>query len=126
MESENKKLTINEALEQGYSLCGWSEKEWQSLINIEDLSEDDFEYGSGVMVVASKQENVFTIDSETLNEIVADYIYDNYTQECADDTDEIYDLVKEIDFTEIVNTINEKISIKKWWTLTNIELIPNQ
>jgi len=32
-------------------------------------------------------------------------------------------LVKEIDFTEIVNTINEKISVKKWWMLTDIELV---
>jgi hypothetical protein len=121
------KLTVEEAIKQGYTHCGWSGKDWQSLNLIEDMkNEEDFKSlypSSGKLVLAEKKPQSFLFDAENLRELVAENIGDQYRQECADDTDEIEDLIKEIDFTEIVNTINEKISVKKWWMLTDIELV---
>jgi len=89
---------------------------------------EDFENlypSSGKLVLAEKKPQSFIFDAENLRELVAENIGEQYREECADDTDEIEDLVKEIDFSEMVNTINEKISVKKWWMLTDIELVPS-
>ena len=121
------KLTVEEAINQGYTHCGWSGIDWQYLNLIEDMNcKEDFESlypSSGKLVLAEKKPQSFIFDAENLRELVAENIGEQYREECADDTDEIEDLVKEIDFSEMVNTINEKISVKKWWMLTDIELV---
>jgi hypothetical protein len=126
MEAKIKTLTVKQAIEEGYTLCGFANKDWQSLIPLEDITDEYFKDSSynGKLVLAEKQSHSYLVDAETFRDLLADTVGENYRQECADDTDEIEELIKEVDFTEIVNTINEKISVKKWWILTNIELNP--
>ena len=120
------KLTVLEALEQGYTHCGWNDKDWQVLHKLEDMNQEDFndEFESGELVLAAKDPKTTTITKEQIGETLAELMLDLHSQQCADDTDEVYDLVKELNFEQAAEMINKKLESKKYWDLTDIKLVP--
>jgi len=117
------KLTIKEALEQGYIKCGYDEREWQSLMDIEDLSPDDFNNDKKI-ILADKESQSTLVDSEYLKDLLADNISSMHQDEIGDDTDSVYDSIKAIEFESTAVIINNTLSVHRYWNLTEIELIP--
>lgn len=59
-------------------------------------------------------------------ELVAEHIQENWSSETRDDTNDVYESVKEVDFSIITDAINEKIANNKCYYLdTEIEIIPD-
>lgn len=114
-------LTVAEALEQGYELCGDESQDFQHLSNITELDAADFQYKQ--LVVAEKESFYLSIDAGSVRDMVTDRVYDN--DKIADDTDDIKDLLKDhVDWERIASEINEALKRKPYWNLTTIRLIP--
>lgn len=122
-----KTITIEEALKQEYSLCGYHEVENQTLMNISDLNEDDFMRG-GIIVVAKKEMNCAIITSEE----VKDWLIDRFFDVEGNPHDDSNDLEEE--FKEKLPIINDFVlkmnwvyETKPWYDLDEeLQLIPNK
>lgn len=125
MKTEVEKLTVAEALAQGYVHCALGNGErWQILSNISDLKPIDFEMQLYSWFIADKEAINPSIDEESIKDLVAEHIQCNWYDESGDDTEEVYNKVMTIDFKEITNVINEKLQSYCRYELTKIQLIP--
>lgn len=122
---ENKdQLTVKEALEQGYKYCGFSGREWQSLIPIEDLTDEDF--AEDTYVLAGKEPRQYLTSNEVIADLIADTISNNEADESGRDDDEVYIGLKSLDYSGVVEMINNELEKHKYRTFTYIKLTPNQ
>jgi hypothetical protein len=123
-----KKITVKEALKQGYTLCGYEDLEMQGLKNIDNLEEEDFEPHHGYLCVANKQSNSASISSEEVIEWLTDRYYDTEGNP-DDDTHDMELCFKEKTeiIEEFVSKMNEVYSQKKWWFLdSDLRLVPDE
>lgn len=116
-----KQITIKEALEQGYTRCGYEGVDYQNLMDISTLINEDFHK---TILVAKPEAHSVSISSEG----VIDYLCDIYSEESPDDDHFDIELCfkekKEL-IEKFVSDMNEVYSQKQWWYLSNsIELIP--
>jgi len=117
------KLTIKEALEQGYTKAGTDASGWQHLHEIEDLSAVDFD-GRTKYFLADKEAQYHLRESKGVAELVADRISDDYADETGcDDVNDILEQIKAIDFSAVTQKINYVMTSYPYWTLTKIELV---
>lgn len=120
----NQKLTVKEALEQGYDKCGYDGTDFQHLMTISELNQEDFENNyRGKIVIASNEPNYVTIDKSE----IMDFLTDRYFDESPDD--DLADITACFDeetekIERFVNEINDIFRKKEWFYLTSIELIP--
>ncbi len=116
-----KKITIKEALEQGYTQCGYKGVDYQNLMDIATLINEDFHK---TILVAKPEAHSVSISSCEIIE----YLCDRYSEESPDDDNFDIELClkekKEL-IEKFVSDMNEVYSKKQWWYLSNtIELIP--
>jgi hypothetical protein len=123
---EQQKLTVKEALEQGYTKCGEELQEWQSLYEVSDFSNPaEFEeHYNRKMVLFSKDAYHPSIDADTIKDLLAEHIACNHADESGDDTENVEDSVRELDFEATAKMINDKLQSVDYWKATDIELIP--
>lgn len=118
-----EKLTIKEALEQGYTKVGVETSGWQHLYEISDLTDVDFEDGQKYFL-ADKEAKYHLRNSKDLAEMIADRISDDYAEETGcDDVNDILEAIKSIDFSSVCQKINYIMSDYPYWYLTKIELV---
>jgi hypothetical protein len=121
MKTKEEFLTIEEAVSQGYSLCGVKGKEFQHFHTISELNEEDFEECD--FVLASKEEYTLGISADDLCDMVTDHVVDS--NELADDTNGVPDLLKSsVPWEEISQKINSVLVEHKYYFLTEINLVP--
>jgi hypothetical protein len=116
-----ERLTKKEALEKGYSLCGFKNREYQLLQKVADLNKVDF--SEPIFLASIEPFYIPSIDAETIADILADHMYDQVGEQTNDDTNEVHDIVKKLDFSKSANIINQALEDKKYYSLTDIELI---
>lgn len=115
---EKKQITIKEALEQGYTHytldgSGVSDK-------ISNLNEDDLKYGWKYLLL-EKIGKSFSIDADTIQDILGDYILNQDEFYSEDDT--LHDELAEADFDKMAELVN--VGFKTLFRFpTEIELIP--
>ena len=122
-----KKITVKEALKQGYTLCGYEDLEMQGLKNIDNLDEEDFE-PHGYLCVANKESNSASISAAEVIEWLTDRYYDTEGNP-DDDTHDIELCFKEKTdiIEEFVSKMNEVFQKKKWWFLdSDLRLVPDE
>lgn len=121
----SNKLTVKEALEQGYVFFAQDKGEFQHLHRIDVIKDADFEFGPYML---AEKESYYTpsISSEEIAETLADIIYSQCGDETGDDTDDVYNIVKALDFTDAAERINNALVKKKYYKLTKIQLLPNE
>lgn len=118
------KLTLKEALEQGYTKCGFDATGWQSLHEISDLSDSDFE-GEIKYFLACKEPQYHLRNTKDLAEMIADRISDDFADETGCDyIKDIFEELKAIDFSSVCQKINYVMTSHPYWTITKIQLIP--
>lgn len=117
----NTEMTIKEAISQGYDYCGKHANEWQSLTPIEDLK--DIDIADGDLYLADKEGSTFKFGKDQIAELLSDVIGDNESQETGRDTEDIYDAIKAIDFSETEKLINDALSKHRSYKLTDIKLV---
>ena len=123
---DTTQLTVKEALEQGYTRCGYGNEEWQTALHIADLDSEDFNVvGRNRLMLMSKEHRAPSVTSSQISDLIADNVSEMHGNDTGDDTDSVYDLIKAMNFNEIVSDINATLSTYKYWDMTDIELIPN-
>lgn len=115
-------LTRKEALEEGFTKCGYADREWQSVMNISDLIDDDF--SDNIIILAHKESSCPSISKEDIIDLLAENISERHSDEFGDDTDGVYDIVRSIDFEPTAKMINEALSNYQYWMMTDITLVP--
>ena len=121
---ENGMISISrqQALEDGFTLCGFDGVEYQTLMKIKEVAPENL--CSGVIRIADKEAMNPNITSETLAELIADSISSTWCEDTGDDTDEVYNQIMAMDFTEMAKNINDKLKLRAYYSLTNLRLIP--
>lgn len=120
-----EKLTIKQALEQGYTHCGYEDLTEQTLMPISQMDDDNFDFAQGKILVADTKKHCAKIDSDDLISFLNDHFYETDENPFEND-DEISDYLKEEkamieEFTSKINAIYAK---KYWYYLChNIELV---
>ena len=114
-------MTIEKALSEGYEFCGKQSEQWQCLTPIKELTEIDI--AEGCLFLASKKPDVFHFGKDQIAELLADVVASNESQDTGRDDDEIYDAVKEIDFTETEKQLTEVFEKFPSYKLTDIKLV---
>jgi len=117
-----EQLTKSEALAKGYRMCGRDNGNmWQGLCEIESLSQTDFDFNG--WLVASTDLITPSIDEDYIKERVADMLSDEWSSETGDDTNEVFNLIKEVDFGPITKAIKEKLGDYGMYQLTTIRIV---
>lgn len=119
-----EKLTVKEAIAQGYTKYGYSNKEWQHAHDLDDilgnhLSDDSWED----LVLFEKESKSSTIDERQIADLLSDYIGEHDSEACARDDDRVYDAILKMDFSETAAKINKELEQHNYYMLTNIKLI---
>lgn len=125
MKPKEQTLTLQEAISQGYThFCfGHPSDGYQTIDRLSEITQLDID--QGVLYLADK--NTFApsgISHVELKEMIAEHIWINHQDNTGDDTDTIYDAIKEIDFSDVVERIDKKLNEHntfRW--ITNIRLI---
>jgi hypothetical protein len=115
-------LTVKEALEQGYEYYVYDSDGWQSL---KDISDMDMNWDRDDIKLVNKEPNhPFGLDAKYIGETLAEIISVNYSDETGCDTDDVYDAVKDLDFSAVEKMINEALSKINHYRSSGIKLIP--
>ena len=119
-----KSLTIQQALEQGYTKYGMAGRDWQMTMDIDDgVFEEVPEEQWDEIVLFDKEELLPRINADTIAEMLAERISENDAEESGRDDDSVYKTVKNIDYTEIAAKVNKELKQHRYWQLTDIKLI---
>lgn len=119
-----QKLTVQQALEQGYKYYVYGDvNEWSPALRIE--GEGFIQWERGPMLTGKEPSMHPGIDKDSIAELIAENIACNWSDESGDDTDEVYDIVKALDYTAVADMINAALSEKKIraYEVTDIKLI---
>lgn len=115
-------LTVKEAIEQGYEHYIVDKGEYGHLREISDF-EDETE--DEVFLLAEKTyRHPNGLSNEQIQEMFANDIWDNYCSDTGCDTDEVYDLIKAIDFSDVSERIDKALESVQYKIATQIRLIP--
>lgn len=121
-ETETLKLTVSEAIAEGYIFFGYETDGFGTIHRIEKMNEADFEIGP---LFLAEKESYYSpsISAESISELLAEQLWSSAGDETGDDTDDVYDIVKALDFTAVAEMINASLAHKKYYKLTKIQLI---
>lgn len=96
------------------------------MYDVEDfINPDEFEqHWKRKIILFSKDSYSPSIDADTIKDLLAEHIAYNHQDETGDDTNNVEDSVRELDFDYVAKMINEKLSTAIYWKATNIQLVP--
>lgn len=116
-----KKLTIKQAIDQGYTRFGIAHQRFQRIQNL-GIDKPDF---NRWIVLFSKEPMDIQIEEDFIKDLLADALYDHVGDITGDDDPQYaYDGVMKIDCLSVVNQINKILEGHKYYTLTDTQLIP--
>ena len=117
---ENIKLTPQEAIDKGYEYYVYPDDGYQPLKNISEL---DMDFGRSPMVCEKEPVTFSGIDKDQIREVLCDQVQDDWYELTGDDTDEVKDLFKELEFSEVEKMIQDKLKSLKYYRQSNIKLV---
>ncbi len=118
------KMTISEAIKEGYTHYGRADN---GFVRIQELNDDipttDFNHK---LVLAEKQSFSPSVADNFLRELIAVQVYDHVGDSTGDDDPSFaYDEVYALDWSQMTAKINDILSSHKYYKLTNIQLVPD-
>lgn len=114
-------LTLQEAIDQGYEHFFYKGEGYQRLNILSEIEDSDFDKG---VELANKEPHYPTsLDSHEIADWIADTMQDRFTEETGDDTNSVYDLLKDLDCTPIVESIEAKLKSMQFYKSSGIKLI---
>jgi hypothetical protein len=116
-------LTLQEALEQGYTGCVYAKDGYQHIKQLAFPDEIDWKRDD-IYLVNKESYNPAGMDSKEIAETLADQIYENHYDEIGDDTDAVWDVIKAIDFSDVEERINNALSSLHYYRQSKIRLKP--
>ena len=122
MDAKEQTLTLKQAVKQGYSKVTHTRGEWTFVTDIEDLTDEDFEENSWWL--CEKDPKSYSVSIEDISELISGTISQQESDENGRDDDRVYDVLKKIDYSDIVNKINSNLKEHcAYYTLAGIRLV---
>jgi hypothetical protein len=121
---EQQQLTIDEALSQGYEKYLFSTDGFQGLRDIKGMDMEDLKRRD-ICLVEKEPYSPAGISSKDIALLLADDLEANHVDESGDDTGQVYDLIKELDFSDAEKKIADALSTLSYYKGTNIKLVAN-
>ena len=109
-----EKLTVKQALENGYTHCGYEDLTEQTLIPISQIDDDNFDFAQGRIMVADTEKHTAKIKAGDLISFLTDYFYEVDENPFSDDEMEDYLKEERAMIEEFANRINEIYNKKTW------------
>lgn len=123
MENTKLQLTVQEALEQGFTHFVYDEDGFQ---RIQDIIIDEIDFSrDNISLVQKESYHPSGLDSEQIAEMLGEAILLNHQDDTGDDTEDVYDAIMEIDFSDVSKKIDEALSHLNYYRSAGIKLIPN-
>lgn len=113
------KLTVKQALEQGYKTYLYPADGFQRG-NV--LGEDEPDFKKQPMLT-EKEARHYSCNEESIKDILANQIDEWYAEETGDDDSIIYDLIMELDLSDIAERIDEKLKESSYYRQSDVKLI---
>lgn len=104
-----EQLTVKEALDQGYQHYCFNKDGYQSLRDISDVDEDDLKRDD-ICIVNKEPENIGGISCDELKDLIGEHLQCQFDDLTGDDTNSVYEAIKEVDFTDTENKITGPIT----------------
>lgn len=120
---KNSKLTLQQAIDQDYQYFVYPANGYQALNALTDYSEEEINWDNNPTLCHKEPQHPAGMDAEELKDHLADLIADNHASETGCDTDDVSDAIKEIDFSEIAEKIQEKLNGINFYWQSEIELV---
>lgn len=120
-----KQLTLAQAIERGYTYYGFKDSGYQNLLPIDDISDispDDFP--EDALLFGVNPYYTPKITPEEASDLVADFVAERTAEATGDDTMIVHDTIKKLDFSAFADVVNLSLADRKYYTLTDIKLIP--
>lgn len=119
-----EKLTLTQALEQGYVYYVYQGDGYQSLKHLTDLKLDpsDLERDDLELVEIDPQHPA-GISSKDLAELIADHLEDQHSSETGCDTLDVYNTIRGLDFTDMEKKIAEELKGIAYHMACGIKLV---
>ncbi|MBP1165082.1 hypothetical protein JOE44_001966 [Chryseobacterium sp. PvR013] len=110
------RLTIQQAIDQGYEYFVYPADGYQALKSLSDYAENEINWENNPTLCNKEPQHPAGMNAEELRDHLADVISDNHASETGCDTDCVFDAIKEIDFTDIAEKIQDKLNgINFFW-----------
>lgn len=116
------KITIKEALAQGYEHAGRNTGGFQRYSQIKELQEN--ELLEEEWFVVDKEKNHPGIDAESLKDLIVNHIDGDWYDRTHDDDSTIPDALHDLDATAWADEINKSLEVIWSSKLTKIQLVP--
>lgn len=117
-----QQLTVKEALEQGYEYYVYNDDGYQALNHISYM-EMDFKRDD-ISIVNKDSYHPLGLDAKSIAELLAETINYNHACDSGDDTEQVYNAIMDIDFSDVEQRISEALSKLHYYRSSNIKLIP--
>jgi hypothetical protein len=116
-------LSVTEALKQGYTKYCFNSDGFQGLKDIDgEIDPSHFERDD-IRIVNKEPYTLRGMCSKDIAELIAEHIECNHVDDSGDDTEQVYDAIKELDFTDAENKITEALSKLHYYRATDIRLV---
>ena len=119
MKKETIKLSVNEAVNQGYTTA--CDETGESSVRLSELAEHPELFEDRVLYLGSKETFNFSISEKEIEDMIEQHITN---QDVVNDESEVlYTQIGDIDYKSIAELVN-KVFITKYYSVTEIELVP--
>ena len=116
---ENKKLTLKQAIEEGYKSFVYPEDGFQALKDLDY----DIDFDKKPMLVEKESYRPRGLDAKNIAELIAENLEENHSSDSGDDTRQVYNSIMQIDFSDVEKMIDEKLSKLNYYRQSDVELI---
>lgn len=114
-------LTVKQAIEKGFEYFVYAKEGYQAA---QKLGVDEIDWSREDIYLLDKNGNPpHTLSSKEIAETLADAISENHSWDTGDDTDDVYQTICDLDFTDVEQRIKEALSSMIFYPQTNIRLI---
>lgn len=120
-----EKLTIEQAIEQGYTKFLYAEDGFQAPKDLSGINDDDF-----IRKPQLVKKELYTlpvyIDAEQLRDMIAEQCWEQHHDESGDDTDTVNDAITEMPleiFEPVIAALKEKMATLSYYKSSGIELV---
>lgn len=121
-----EKLTLKEAIEQGYESWLYADEQFQSLNDLAFIEDSHFN-GRKIELVSKEPYSPSSgIDADSILDLLAEQIWENHHGETGDDTDTVSDAIRELPkemFAPILKAIDDKLNTLSYYKSSGIELV---
>ena len=122
---ENQKLTLQQALEQGYTHFFYKGEGYQAMNELSQVTDEDFK--RGLELVNKETETISSyVTAEDIREFIAETSEERHSDETGSDTETCYPLLIDIPietFNPIMEVINEAMKSISYYKGSGIELV---